>query len=224
MLEALCFDVYGSTHNQHSTPKRRVRDVTGVAEPVAETISRRWAAEQLRYSFEVTMMDEYQTWWALAEQALEYALAYHGLEVTADEQATILEAYQHLEPYEDWEAFDRLADEYDLYILSDGNPEMLETLARNTGFEEYLSGIVSAHPVQAYKPRPEVYEQMAQHVDGGLGDCGMVATHQFDIAGAMNAGMDGIFVNRFGEPTSRLGFEPQLSVGSYAELANRICG
>jgi 2-haloacid dehalogenase len=63
---------------------------------------------------------------------------------------------------------------------------------------------------------------MAQYVDGGLGECGMVATHQFDVAGAMNAGMDGIFVNRFGVPTSRLGFEPDVSVGSYAELADRI--
>lgn len=223
MPEALCFDVYGSTHDQHSTPVRRIRDVTGVAEPVAEDVSQRWAAEQLRYSFEVTMMDEYETWWSLAEQALEFSLAYHGLEVTGDEQETILEAYRHLDPYEDWRPFERLAAEHDLYILSDGNPEMLETLARNTGLEEYLSGVVSAHAVRAYKPRPEVYEQLDRHVDGGLSACGMVATHQFDVAGAMNAGMDGLFVNRFGEPTSRLGFEPDHIVGSYAELADALC-
>lgn len=223
MPSALCFDVYGSTHDQHSTPVRRIRDVTGVAEPVAQDVSRRWAGELLRYSFEVTMMDEYETWWSLAEQALEFALAYHGLEVTRDEQETILRAYQHLDPYEDWRAFDRLATEYDLYVLSDGNPEMLETLARNTGFEEYLSGVVSAHSVQAYKPRPEVYEQMDRHVDGGVSACGMVATHQFDVAGAMIAGMDWLLVNRFGEPTRRLGFEPDRIVGSYAELADALC-
>lgn len=222
MPEALCFDVYGSTHDQHSTPVRRIREATGVAEPVAERVSRHWALEQLRYSFELTMMGEYRTWWTLAEYALEHALAYHGLEVTPDEQATVLEAYQHLDPYEDWRPFERLAAEHDLYILSDGNPEMLETLARNTGFDAYLSGIVSAHGVRAYKPRSEVYEQMADVVDGGLSDCGMVATHHFDVAGAMNAGMEGVFVNRFGAPTDRLGIEPNRVVGSYAELAETL--
>lgn len=223
MPEALCFDVYGSTHNQHSTPVERIREVTGVPDPVAEHVSRRWAAEQLRYSFEVTMMGEYETWWTLAERALRHALAYHGLEVTSEELETILEAYQHLEPYEAWAPFERLAAEYDLYILSDGNPEMLETLASNTGFDDYLTGVVSAHGVRAYKPRPEVYEQLAAVVDGELSDCGMVATHQFDVAGATNAGMEGLFVNRFGEPTGRLGFEPDLTVGSYAELADALC-
>lgn len=224
MAEALCFDVYGSTHNQHSTPVERIRERTGVANPIAERVSRRWADEQLRYSFELTMMGEYETWWALAEWALEYALAYSGLEVDSEGREWILEAYEYLEPYEDWEPFEQLAAEYDLYILSDGNPDMLETLARNTGFAEYLTGIVSAHAVQQYKPRPAVYEQMEEAVDGGVEECLMVATHHFDVVGAMNAGMEAAFVNRFDEPTRRLRFEPQLSVGSYADLASRICG
>lgn len=223
MPEALCFDVFGSTHDQHSTPVRRIREVTGVAAPVAERVSRRWATEQLRYSFELTMMGRYETWWSLAEHALEHALAYHGLAVAADERRTILEAYRHLEPYEDWAPFERLAAEYDLYILSDGDPELLETLAKNTGFEDYLTGVVSAHDVRAYKPRPEVYEQVATRIDGGLADCELVATHQFDVAGAMNAGMTSTFVNRFGEPTGRLGFEPDRTVESYVELADERC-
>lgn len=169
------------------------------------------------------MMDRYRTWWDLADDALSYALDYHGLDVTSEQRETILESYQHLEPYEDWEPFERLAAEYDLYILSDGNPEMLETLAENTGFDAYLTGTVSAHSVQAYKPRPEVYEQLDQVVDGGLSACEMVATHHFDVVGAMNAGMDATFVNRFGEPIERLGFEPDRTVDSYAELADALC-
>lgn len=223
MTEALCFDVYGSTHNQHSTPVRRLMDVVGIPERVARDVSERWAQVQLRYSLEVTMMDSYEMWWTLADRALQFALDYHGLEVSGAEHEEILDAYRHLEPYEDWAPFERLAAEYDLYILSDGNPQMLETLARNTGFNDYLSGIVSVHQTRAYKPRPEVYELMEQHVAGGLADCIMVATHQFDIVGAMQAGMAGAFVNRFGEPANRLGFYPDWTVDSYAELADTLC-
>lgn len=223
MPEALCFDVYGSTHDQHSTPVRRIQAETGAAGPVAEQVSRLWAGEQLRYSFELTMMGRYRTWWALADAALGYALDYYGLDVASDDRETVLEAYEHLEPYEDWTPFERLSTEYDLYILSDGNPEMLETLARNSGFDDYLTGIVSAHGVRAYKPRPEVYEQMADEVEGDLSDCQLVATHQFDVVGAMNAGMGAAFVNRFGEPTDRLEFDPDHVVDSYAELADALC-
>lgn len=222
MPEALCFDVYGSTHDQHSTPVSRIRDVIGASRPVAERVSRLWADEQLRYSFEVTMMDRYETWWSLAERALTYALEYYGYDVSAEERERILEGYQHLEPYEDWAPFERLSGEYDLYVLSDGNPEMLETLAANTGFDEYLAGVVSAHEVGAYKPRAEVYERMGEYVEGGVSDCTMVATHHFDVAGATNAGMDAAFVNRFGEPTRRLGVEPDHVVESYADLADEL--
>lgn len=224
MPEALCFDVYGSTHDQHSSPVRRLVEVAGVAEPVARRVSRHWADQQLRYSYEVTMTDRYRTWWSLADAALEHALDYHGIALTEGERETVLAAYRHLEPYEDWTPFERLGERFALYVLSDGNPEMLETLAANTGFDEHLDGIVSAHAVRAYKPRAEVYTQMDEHVPGGVGDCSMVATHRFDVAGAMAVGMEGTFVNRFGEPTERLGVEPDRTVGSYAELADELCG
>lgn len=222
MTEAICFDVYGSTHDQHSTPVRRIEAVTGVAEPVAECVSELWATEQLRYSFEVTMMDRYETWWTLADWALEYALDNYGLAVAKPGREEILDAYRHLEPYEDWTPFERLASEFDLYILSDGNPEMLETLAENTDFDQYLSGIMSAHDVGVYKPRPEVYRQMRDHLTGDLSDCQLVATHHFDVAGAINAGLQGTFLNRFGEPTNRLGVEPTHTVNSYSDLAGLL--
>lgn len=223
MPEALCFDVYGSTHNQHSTPVRRLQRVIGASQSVAERVSELWAREQPRYSFEVTLMDRYETWWSLAEQALEYSLNYYSIELSQGKRETVLEAYQHLDPYEDWEPFERLRGEYNLYILSDGNPEMLETLASNTGFDEYLDGIVSVHEVDAYKLRPEVYERVGLHMGGDVSDCLMVATHHFDVMGAMNAGMEAAFVNRFGEPNRRLGIEPDRVVGSYAELADTLC-
>lgn len=223
MPDVLCFDVFGSTHDQHSTPVRRLMEVAGVSQSVAQQVSHLWADEQLRYSFELTMMDRYETWWSLADSALTFALDSYGLDVTDEDHERILEAYNYLEPYESWAPFEQLSERYDLYILSDGNPDMLESVAQNTGFDEYLSGIVSAHAVRGYKPRPEVYQQMESIVDGDLAACELVATHQFDVAGAMNAGMDGTFVNRFGEPPGRLGFTPTRTVNSYSELAEILC-
>lgn len=222
MSEVLCFDIYGSVHNQHSITDT-LQEVTGLPTPVVQEMSEMWVDHQISYSLEVTLMGEYRTWWDLTVEALDYVLEYYGVEVTADERDRIMAAYEHLEPYEDWDEFARLRDAgHELYVLSDGNPEMLETLADNTGFSRYLDGIVSVDDVEKYKPHPDVYRNVENYVDRPVEECTMVATHTFDVAGAQSAGMKTALVNRFGVPPTRLGYVPDLEVESYAELAAEL--
>lgn len=44
---------------------------------------------------------------------------------------------------------------HEFYILSDGNQDMLDKLAANTGFDKYLYDIVSVEDVEVFKPYPE---------------------------------------------------------------------
>jgi 2-haloacid dehalogenase len=220
--EVLCFDVYGSTHNQHSIVET-LAEVADVSLAVAEEMSELWVEHQIDYSMEVTLMDNYESWWSLTERAFEWVLDYYGIDLTAAEREEVMEAYNHLEFYEGIEPFERLSEAgHELYILSDGNPEMLETLAENSGFDEVVDGIVSVEEVGKFKPAPEVYHSIGDHVDRPAEECTMVATHTFDVAGAKNAGLDGILINRHRVPEHRLGFEPDLVVPSYAALADEI--
>jgi hypothetical protein len=50
--EVLCFDVYGSTHNQHSIVET-LADVADVSLGVAEEMSELWVEHQIDYSMEV---------------------------------------------------------------------------------------------------------------------------------------------------------------------------
>lgn len=220
--EVLCFDVYGSTHNQHSIVET-LAEVADVSLAVAEEVSELWVEHQIDYSMEVTLMGEYESWWSLTERAFEWVLEYYGIDLTAAEREEVMNAYEHLEFYEGIEPFERLADAgHELYILSDGNPEMLATLAANSGFDEVVDGIVSVEEVGKFKPAPEVYRSIGNHVERPAEECTMVATHTFDVAGAKNAGLDGILINRHRVPEHRLGFEPNLVVPSYAALAEEI--
>lgn len=219
MAETLCFDIYGSVHNQHSIVDT-LKEVTGLPSPVMEEMSKMWVDHQISYSLEVTLMDEYRTWWDLTVESLEYVLDYYNVEVTDEERERIMDAYSHLEPYEDWDEFAELREAgHELYILSDGNPEMLKELAENSGFSKYLDGIVSVHELEKYKPHPDVYHNIENYAERPVEECTMVATHTFDIAGAQSAGMKTVLVNRFGVPDTRLGHTPDLVVDSYAELA-----
>jgi 2-haloacid dehalogenase len=67
-----------------------------------------------------------------------------------------------------------------------------------------------------------VYTNVLDHVDCDIGDCTMVATHLFDLAGAANAGMRTAFVDRYNVPGRRLDFEPDLTVPTYERLADEL--
>jgi hypothetical protein len=56
--EVLCFDVYGSTHNQHSIVET-LADVADVSLGVAEEMSELWVEHQIDYSMEVTSSPPY---------------------------------------------------------------------------------------------------------------------------------------------------------------------
>jgi 2-haloacid dehalogenase len=222
MSEVLCFDVYGSTHNQHSIVDE-IAAVTGLPTDLAADLSRLWVDHQIGYSMEVSLMGAYEDWYDLTVRSLRYALEYYGVEPTEEVVETLMAAYEHLEPYEDLSHFGRLQEAgHDLYILSDGTPEMLRTLAGNTGFDAYVDGIASVDEAGVYKPHPDAYRTIEDHVDRPLEECTMVATHTFDVAGASAAGMETALVNRFDVPPTRLGHEPGLVVDSYAELADEL--
>ena len=97
--EVLCFDVYGSTHDQHSIVET-LAEVADVSIDVAEEMSELWVEHQIDYSMEVTLMDEYESWWSLTERAFEWVLDYYGLDLSEDERETVMDAYEHLEFYE----------------------------------------------------------------------------------------------------------------------------
>ncbi|KYH24056.1 putative HAD-hydrolase [Halalkalicoccus paucihalophilus] len=224
MTEVLCFDVYGSTHNQHSVTDT-LEAVTGLPSPIVQDMSEMWVEYQISYSMEVTLMRDYRSWWDLTTESLDYVLDYYGVNLTDTEYQRVMEAYKHLEPYEDLANFGQLRDAgHELYILSDGNQDMLTELAENTGFDEYLTGIVSVEDVEVFKPHPKAYENIENYTDRSLEDCTMVATHTFDVAGAQAAGMKTILVNRFNVPATRLSHTPDMVVDSYAELADHLSG
>lgn len=224
MTEVLCFDVYGSTHNQHSITDT-LEDVTGLPSPIVQEMSEMWVDHQISYSMEVTLMRDYRSWWELTIESLDYVLDYYGVDLTDEEYQRVMEAYKQLEPYEDLANFEQLRDAgHELYILSDGNQDMLDELATNTGFDEYLSGIVSVEDVEVFKPHPKAYENIENYTGRSLEDCTMVAIHTFDVAGAQAAGMKTILVNRFNVPVTRLSHTPDMVVDSYAELATELSG
>ena len=233
-VEALCFDMYCTTHDTHSVTAA-LREATDRPDEVIDEVFHLWRETKIDPSRKIALMDEtsgskrenYVTWWELMTRALDYALEYYGIDLDEETREEVIDAYDHLDPYEpSWESFERQQEAgYEPYILSNGNYDMLDRLAGNTGQDEYLDGLISGKEARAFKPHPAIYETAIDTLDRDPEELLMVASHSWDTAGAANVGIHTAFVNRRHLPVEPLGVENtafDLTVESFEELADEL--
>ncbi len=223
MPAALCFDMYGTLFDTQSVAEA-VRDRVDAPDPVVDDLVRLWRQKQLQYSYQVALMDAYEPFWAVTGHALDYALEFYGMDRDAVDTDGILQSYETLSPHDDAvEALEALTDEpVSLSILSNGNPEMLRTLATNAGLVDYFDEIISADEVSTFKPNPAVYENAADRLEELIGDCWLISSNAWDVAGAAQAGMGVAWVNRANEPAERIGGQATETVDSLADLPDLL--
>jgi len=220
--KALCFDMYGTLCDT-STVTAALGEHLDIADGFVADVDALWRRTQLRYAQQVALMEEYRPFWEVTEQALDYALNFYDLNPDESAREEIIAAYEDLDPYPDAaEVCQRLGEEYTVVVLSNGNPEMLETLAENAGLADHLDDIVSAHEVRTFKPDPAVYRNAADRLDRELGECRLVSSNPWDVAGASSAGMATAWVNRSREPAEEVGGGADLTVESLAALAEAL--
>ncbi|MFC7097569.1 haloacid dehalogenase type II [Halobaculum marinum] len=221
--ETLCFDMYGTLCDTSSVTGTLAAELDA-SDALVSRIDETWRAKQLQYSYQSALMDDYQPFWEVTTDALDYALAQWGVDADDATRATILDSYNHLDPYPD--AIDTLtrlsAAGHTVTVLSNGNPDMLETLAANAGLAPHLDDVISADEVSTFKPNPAVYENAAARTDTPIEQCRLVSGNAWDVAGAGNAGMATAWVDRANDPFERIGVEPSLAVTSLADVADEL--
>ncbi|MXR41810.1 haloacid dehalogenase type II [Halobaculum sp. WSA2] len=223
MAETLCFDMYGTLCDTSSVTSTLAAELDAPETLVAE-IDATWRAKQLQYSYQSALMEEYQPFWEVTGDALAYALDQWGVDADGPTRERILAAYEHLDPYPDAiETLTRLSEAgHTVTVLSNGNPEMLETLADNAGLAPHLHDVISADEVSTFKPNPAVYENAAARTDTPIDRCRLVSGNAWDVAGAGSAGMRTAWVNRANDPFEEIGVAPSLEVTGLAGVADEL--
>jgi 2-haloacid dehalogenase len=194
-----------------------------------ESVSQLWRSQYLQYSMIANDIDEYRPFWELIGQGLEYALEANGHDVSADVRDDVRrEVYEdRLSVFDDvTDGIERVVEAgYEVYVLSNGNPEMLRHLVAAADLEALITDTISADEVETYKPDPAIYRHAATrtgtpieemlHVSGG----GLR-----DVWGAKHAGMNAGWLARPEQsaPREELGQDPDIVIGSLHELADRL--
>lgn len=201
--------------------------VDGLADP--ESVSRTWRSRAIQYTMIANDIEAYRPFSELLGLALEYALQSNGHEVDPavreEIRTTVYE--DRLAVFDDVRpGLERLVEAgYPVYILSNGDPTMLEHLVAAASLDGIVSEAISADGVQTYKPDPGIYRYAADRIGTDIGDILHVSGGSMrDVWGAKHAGMRTAWLNRPEKhfPRESLGVAPDMQVESFLDLADRL--
>lgn len=109
---------------------------------------------------------------------------------------TILPDQKALFPYT-FEILDYLvAKNYELHIISNGFEQVQHNKLRKAGLTSYFKQVITSEGSNHTKPQKEIFEVAMQQAGASLRESLMLGDNEeADIQGAINAGMDCVFVN-----------------------------
>jgi 2-haloacid dehalogenase len=211
-MDALVFDAYGTLYDVHSVVQR----CEGFFPGAGTRLSQLWRAKQLEYTWLRSLMRRYAPFSTVTREALAYACEALSLKLGVTQMEALMAEYNMLAPFPDVAAaFARLGRRKKA-ILSNGSRDMLEPLVRHSRLE--LDAVLSVDEVKVFKPAPEVYELAVRRLGVPKERIGFVSSNGWDALGAKSFGFSVFWINRMGAPLDRLGFQPDRTISSLAEL------
>lgn len=218
-VSTLTFDSY-STLVDVEAVERALADRVTHPQPVA----RLWRTRSLEYTMVANHIGAYQPFYEMNRDALQYALDVTGADVSPAERDEILAVYHELDVFDDVrEGIERLRDAgYDCYVLSNGNPEMLDAMVDHADIEDLLEATISADEVELFKPHVDLYDHAAERTGTPAAEVAHVTAVWFDVMGAQRAGMQGVWVDRQGDPPETFGPDPDLIIERFDDLADAL--
>ncbi len=191
-LKAVVFDAYGTLYDIQS-----VAEITEDAFPgYGEIITQVWRIKQLEYTWLRSLMRRYQDFAAVTRDSLAYTLRLLGLAYDGETFERVIEKYLHLDLYPD--AVDALTalKPRKLAILSNGSPDMLNALVRNSGLEHLLDATISVDAKKIFKPSPQAYELIGEVLGANPDEVLFVSSNPWDVAGAKAFGLNVAWIER----------------------------
>jgi 2-haloacid dehalogenase len=220
-VKVCMFDQYGTIVDMQS-------GLTEVATPYLK--SKGWAGNPnsfvtwwRRTHFENSMIDallgrEHTPYREIGERAVTHVLERAGIAHTAAEVHDLVAAIERLRPFPEVPAaLDRLRTRYQLVVLSNGDPDMLDAARPHHGIT--FDRLISVAEANAFKPHVATYTTAAKLLGVAMDEVLFVANHAFDCIGAKSAGMRTAFIDRRRRPFGQTPHQPDILVRSMTDLA-----
>ena len=157
----------------------------------------------------------------IGEISVDTTLERAGIAHTDEEVSYLVAQIEKLRPFPDVPAaMAVLHKRYQLAVLSNGDPDMLEAARPYHGIA--FDHIISVATAGTFKPHAATYTKAAEIAGVALDQILFVANHAFDCIGAKAAGMRTAFVDRRKRPFGKWPYQPDLIVSDFKELTARL--
>ena len=191
-LKAVVFDAYGTLYDIQS-----VAETTEDAFPgYGEIITQVWRIKQLEYTWLRSLMRRYQDFATVTRDSLAYTLRVLGLAYESNAFERVIEKYLHLDLYPDAAAALAALKPRKLAILSNGSPEMLDALVRNSGLDRLLDATISVDAKKIFKPSPEAYALIQEVLHVPPAEVLFISSNPWDVCGAKAFGLNVAWIER----------------------------
>ena len=162
-----------------------------------EKLSSIWRQKQLEYSWLHNSMNEYDSFWKITENSLEYAmnsLSMNSVKIKNE----LLDLYFKIGAFEEVEEVLKMIKKNKIKtaILSNGSYDMLNSAVKNSKFDELISEIISVDECKKFKPHRDVYQLVINKFNINKKNCIFFSSNCWDIHGASNFGFQTVWVNR----------------------------
>lgn len=227
-VKAVMFDFYGTVVDMQGS---LIRAVTPFLEKkgYTEQPARRLVTWWRRTHFENSMIDgllhrDHTPYAQIGFEAVKYTFERAGIDATDDEVREVFSNITKLDPFPDViNALTAMKEQgYKLYILSNGDTELLAEGVPYSKTEHLWDRVISVAEADSFKPHRDTYQTAAALVGLGRQDILFVANHAFDCIGAKAAGLRTAFIDRRKRPFGNDRYLPDVIVEDMAELAGLL--
>ena len=154
-------------------------------------------------------------------RALAYTLDRADIQYTDAEVSGLISNIERLKCFPDVPAaLAKLQTRYKIVVLSNGDPDMLETSKQYHGVP--FDKVISVAESNAFKPHVATYTKGAEIMGVRMDEVLFVANHAFDCLGAKAAGMHTAFIDRRKRPFGRTPHQPDIWLDNMQSLADAM--
>ena len=217
-IKAIIFDAYGTLFDVNSAAEKCKEKIGDKWEGFANY----WRTTQLEYTWLRSLMKRHKDFWQITEDSLDKSMKLYNIDILMKKE--LLNLYKVLSPFpEVKETLNKLKDtNYKLAILSNGTPDLLNQLVRNSDLENIFDDIFSIEEVRIFKPDSKVYDIPVKKYKIQKNEIVFLSANTWDVSGAGNYGYNTVWVNRSNNIFDNLDYKPKHKINSLVQLLEII--
>ena len=216
--KAIIFDAYGTLFDVNSAAEKSKNKIGDKWEAFANY----WRTTQLEYTWLRSLMHRHKDFWQITEDSLDKSIKVFN--INKDMKTELLNLYKKLSPFSEVkETLENLKKkEMKLSILSNGTPELLNTLVVSNKFDTIFDDIFSIEEVRIYKPDSKVYDLPVNKYKIKPDEIIFLSANTWDVSGGGNYGYNSVWVNRNNTVFDNLDYKPFKEIKSLQQLLDIV--